>query len=213
MVTVTVTFFFTLYFDETHILFFLYFLAKVIFNESHWMTSQASIIYLKHLITLFPGKKIGLIWDKHSSHYCDEVMQFIKKNNNDNNNNNTTIIPALVDEGLTPIIQVPDVAINKIFKQKLKEQYYKYRLEMKVEIGKKLRVSREKVVEFILQSIDHINGQSTHSFLIHDAFKYCGLNPWSMDNSMKAFTEHLNQLESNHILKAMIMNQTAVQLE
>jgi hypothetical protein len=84
----------------------------------------------------------------------------------------TTIISALVDEGLTPIIQVPDV----------------------------------------LQSIDNINRQSAQSFLIHDAFKYCGLNPWSMENSMKAFKEHLDQLESNHILKAMITNQTALQL-
>jgi hypothetical protein len=172
---------------------------------------MTAIIYLKHLMTLFPEKKNGLIWDKHSSHYSDKVMKFIKDNNNDNNNK-ISITSALVDEGLTPIIQVPDVAVNKIFKKNLKEQYYKYRLLMNATVGKKLRVSREKVVEFILQSIDNINSQSTQSFLIHDAFEYCGLNPWSMENSMKAFKEHLNPLESNHILKAMITNQTALQL-
>jgi hypothetical protein len=75
-------------------------------------------------MTLFPGK-IGLIWDKHSSHYSDELMKFIKDNNNDNNYNKTTITSALVDEGLTLIIQVPDVAVNKIFKKNLKEQYCK----------------------------------------------------------------------------------------
>jgi hypothetical protein len=80
-------------------------------------------------------------------------------------------------------------------------------------VGNKLRVSREKVVNFILQSIDNINRQSTQSFLIHDAFKYHGLNPWSTENSMKAFKEHLDQLESNHILMAMIKNQTALQLQ
>jgi hypothetical protein len=31
--------------------------AKVIFNESHWMTSNAAIIYLSHLINIFKGKK------------------------------------------------------------------------------------------------------------------------------------------------------------
>jgi hypothetical protein len=41
--------------------------------------------------------------------------------------------------------------------------------------------------------------------LIHDAFKYCGLNPWSGENSMKAFKEHLDDLESNNILKAIEM--------
>jgi hypothetical protein len=74
-------------------------------------------------------------------------------------------------------------------------------------------VSWEKVVKFILQSIDDINRQNIQSFLIHDAFNYCSLNPWSMENCMKAFEEHLDQLESNQILKAMITNQTAVQLE
>jgi hypothetical protein len=76
------------------------------------MTSQTSIIYLQYLNTLFPGKKIGLIWDKHSSHYCNEVLNFIHNNNKDPKN--ATIISELVDEGLTPIIKVPDVAVKKL---------------------------------------------------------------------------------------------------
>jgi hypothetical protein len=71
-------------------------------------------------------KDWSYFWDKHLSHYSDEVMKFIKDNNNDNNNYKTIIISALMDEGLTLIIQVPDVAVNKIFKQNLKEQYSKY---------------------------------------------------------------------------------------
>jgi hypothetical protein len=81
-----------------------------------------AIIYLNFLINLFQGKKIGLIWDKHSSHYSEDVMKFIETNNKDNNKK-ATIISALVDEGLTPIIQVPDVAVNKIFKQGLNQRY------------------------------------------------------------------------------------------
>jgi hypothetical protein len=54
---------------------------------------------------------------------------------------------------------------------------------------------------------------SKKQMLIHDAFKYCGMNLWSSENSMKAFKEHLDDLESNNILKAMILsNQEAVQL-
>jgi hypothetical protein len=55
--------------------------AKFIFNKSHLMTSNAAIIYLSHLISIFKGGEIGLIWDKHTSHYSDEVLQFIKKCN------------------------------------------------------------------------------------------------------------------------------------
>ena len=177
------------------------------------MTTQTAIIYLHYLINLFPGKNIGLIWDKHSSHYCDDVLNFIEKNNNDNNKK-ATITLAIVDEGLTPIIQVPDVAVNKISKQNLKKRYYSYRSELDVEVGKKIKVSKEKIVEMILGSIADINDCSTKQLLIHDAFKYCGLNPWSSENSLKAFKEHLDELENNNILKAMILtNQEAVQLE
>jgi len=143
----------------------------VVFNESHWMTSQTSTIYLNFLASLFPGKKIGLVWDKHSSHYGNEVMQFIKESNS---KNKTKIVPVLVNEGLTHIIQVPDVAINKTFKQTLKDQYYKHQLELEITIGRKLRVAREKMVEFIVNAIDEINDISTKTLMIQDAFKYCG---------------------------------------
>jgi hypothetical protein len=94
--------------------------------------------------------------------YCTALypaLLFISDSNKDPNN--LTIISALVDEGLTPIIQVPDVAVNKVFKQKLKKKYYKHQLEQHAELGKKVRISREKVVDFILVSIDDINQEST----------------------------------------------------
>jgi hypothetical protein len=34
--------------------------AKVIFNESHWMTSNAVIIYISFLINIFNCKKLDL---------------------------------------------------------------------------------------------------------------------------------------------------------
>jgi len=93
--------------------------AKVISNESHWMISNAAIIYIAHLMNIFNGKRIGLIWDKHTSHYSKDVLNFIKKCNEDESTK-TTIILELVDEGLTPIIEVPDVAVNKVFKSGVK---------------------------------------------------------------------------------------------
>jgi hypothetical protein len=114
------------------------------------------------------------------------VVQFISDSTIDHHNQ--TIISALVDEGLTPIIQVPDVA--ELFKQKLKEKYYKHQLEQHVELGKKVRISREKVVDFILDSIDDINEEITKNFSMQDTFKCCGLNSWSSSNSLNAFKEH-----------------------
>jgi hypothetical protein len=30
-------------------------------------------------MNMFRGKTIGLIWDKHTSHYSDEVMEFAER--------------------------------------------------------------------------------------------------------------------------------------
>ncbi len=121
---------------------------------------------------LFSGKKIGLIWDKHSSHYCDEVVEFIKNNNKDPKN--ATIILALVDEGLTLIIQVPNVLVNNVFKQNLKEKYYQHWLGLTVKKGVKLKVSRSKVIDFILESIADSNQKSAKDVSIQDAFNFFG---------------------------------------
>jgi len=186
--------------------------AKVIFNESHWMTSNAAIIYLSYLTNMFKGKKIGIIWDKHTSHYCAEVQNFIDKFNAPENETGTRIIMELVDEGLTPIIQVPDVAVNKIFKAGVKKRYHQYRSGLPVTIGKKITVSRETLVDFVLSTIEEINKSNNESQYISDAFKRCGLNPWSKEKSLEAFQDHLSKLESNAILAAMITNQKAMPL-
>ena len=68
------------------------------------------------------------------------------------------------------------------------------------------------MVDFVLEAIEEINEQNNEHHFISDSFKKCGLNPWSKDNSMKAFTDHLDSLESNEILRAMLANQRALPL-
>ena len=117
-----------------------------------------------------------------------------------------------MDEGLTPVIQIPDVAVNKVFKAAVKKRYHQYRAELPVVIGKKVSVTRKQLVDFVLQAIDEINEDNNDNLFIHDMFKKCGQNPWSKDNSMIAFKDHLDSLEENMILKAMLTNQTALPL-
>jgi hypothetical protein len=68
------------------------------------------------------------------------------------------------------------------------------------------------LVEFVLGAIEEINEQNNDHCFISDLFKKCGLNPWSKDNSLKAFVDHLDSLESKEILNAMLANQTALPL-
>jgi hypothetical protein len=153
--------------------------GKVIFNESHWMTSNAAIIYLSYLINIFKGEKIGLIWDKHTSHYSEEVLQFIQ-NCNEDDSTTTSIVLELVDEGPTPIIQVL--------------------LETTTTDWKKVVASREMLVDFVLDTISEINNDNNKHQFIAESFRRCGLNPWSKEKSLEAFQNHLDALEKNDVL-------------
>jgi hypothetical protein len=176
------------------------------------MNANAAIIYLAYLMNMFRGKTIGLIWDKHTSHYCDEVQEFVKCCNADKATT-TRIVLELVNEGLTPIIKVPDAVVNKVFKAAVKRQYHNYRSKLPVRIWEKISVSRETLVDFVLDAIEQINEQNDETPYIMHAFKQCGLNPWSMSKSLEAFEEHLDNLEANEIMKAMLSTQKAMTLE
>jgi hypothetical protein len=136
-------------------------------------------------------------------------MEFVEKCNQDTT---THIVLELVDKGLTPIIQVPGVAINKVFKSAVKKIYHQHRTKLPIIMGEKLLILWEQLVDFVLEAIEEINEQNNEHQFISDSFKKCGLNPWSKDNSMKAFTDHLDSLESNEILRAMLANQRALPL-
>jgi hypothetical protein len=82
-----------------------------------------------------------------------------------------------------------------------------------VSVGKKITVTREQLVDFVLQTIEEINHKNEHQRFIADAFIKCGLNPWGAGKSLEAFDNHLSKLESNEILRAMITNQTALELK
>jgi hypothetical protein len=185
--------------------------AKVIFNEIHWMNSNAAIIYSSYLMNMFRGKTIGLIWDKHTSRYSDEVMEFVERCNADKATT-TRIVIELVDEGLTPIIQVPDVAVNKVFKAAVKKRYHKYRSTLPVNNCQKVSVPCETLVDFVLDAIQEINERNDDTPFIMNTFKRCGLNPWSMTKSLTAFKVHLDNLEANDVMKAMLSNQKALSL-
>jgi hypothetical protein len=176
------------------------------------MNSNAAIIYISDVMNMFRGKTIGLIWDKHTSHYCDEVQQFIDRCNADKATT-TRLVLELVDEGLTPIIQVPDVAVNKVFKAAVKKRYHKYWSEVPLNIGEKISVPRDTLVDFDLDAIKEINEQNDDTPFIMNAFKTCGLNPCSKTNSLAAFEEHLDKLQANNVMKAMLSNRKAMPLK
>jgi hypothetical protein len=63
-----------------------------------------------------------------------------------------------------------------------------------------------------LDAIAEITRQNDEKQFIVDAFKKCGLNPWSKEKSLEAFQENLDKLESNEVLSTMLSNQKTLSL-
>eukprot|EP00122_Pirum_gemmata_P020063 Pgem_evm1s18768 len=74
------------------------------FNKTHWVTSEVCIAYLHMLKALYTGEIIGLIWDSHTAHLSDDVLQWVQEENA--KDDGTKLVIAVIKEGLTPIVQV-----------------------------------------------------------------------------------------------------------
>lgn len=64
-------------------------------------------------------------------------------------------LSEVVNEGLTPIMQVP--VVDKIFSSAIKERYDHYQPKSPNNIGKKVLVAHETVTDFVLDAIAEIN--------------------------------------------------------
>eukprot|EP00644_Phytophthora_capsici_P018950 jgi/Phyca11/132595/e_gw1.184.5.1 len=53
--------------------------ASVYFQPSHWMDTPTAKQYADVLVSLYPGQKIGLIWDAASAHICQEMIHYLNE--------------------------------------------------------------------------------------------------------------------------------------
>lgn len=63
----------------------------------------------------------GLIWDRATMHYGERISEWVTSKNADFEalGSRSRLFLAYIDEGLTPIIQVADVGLNRPIKQGL----------------------------------------------------------------------------------------------
>ena len=179
--------------------------STVLFTENHWQTSSTVIIYLESLRKLYPTKRvIGLIWDKASSHYSEEVVDYITQSNE---TSTPKIIVDFVDAGLTSVYQPPDVMINKPLKKSIRLQYERLMADRLKNYpfvaGIQVSVSREELVGIVEAAYYSINMQNnTGERYIQNSFDTCGLNPWSSD--MHPFHNHLSSFSENGLYRSLV---------
>ena len=181
--------------------------STVLFTSNHWMTVETNILYFKYLKGLFPGRKIGLVYDHAPSHVSAEVKAWIQSHN-ENALENEKIVVEFVDQCLTSIYQPPDVVMNRPLKRFIRSQYHDYvnQLLKKPATGSPLRagdpvaIPRETLIGFIESAYNKINVDNRKRRWIAESFNRCGLNPWTSDIEFK---EYLSKLSENSIYSAL----------
>ena len=176
--------------------------AKVCFQKKHWMDKFLAKKYLSWIKSLFPGKKIGIIWDKAAAHISDEVLEYAKE---------LGIVVELLYAGMTSIMQPCDIWLNKAFKKFIHNKYYEYKNSLGLKTGQKVNVPREQIISWIEQAIQHENSKQRLTRKVAHIFAKCGLDPYDMEKS--AFAAHLESLSEESIYNALIQNQEAKALD
>ena len=62
-----------------------------------------------------------------------------------------------VDEGLIPIIQVPDVVLNKVIKQSIKKKYHEYQINQPT-----LKPGEKKLSDYSVKGLTGWNERDGH---------------------------------------------------
>jgi hypothetical protein len=150
----------------------------------------------------------------------------VKKCNEDDALPGKLIIEA-IGEGLTSIMQVPDVAVNKVrerrcsytklkrsmlcltqpFKHAFRERYHMWREEMESKKPARMqnppKVAREDFIRMLEETIQSINETNKLNPFIAASFVRLGQNPWSSADDLAAFNAYLDRLELNDVLRTM----------
>eukprot|EP00474_Spongospora_subterranea_P004024 CRZ04482.1 hypothetical protein [Spongospora subterranea] len=185
--------------------------SLITFNEQHWMNTTTFKMYLRFVMGLFPNRTIGLTVDRCRQHYGTEIDSFVDTLNKDESIPGKIVL-GYIGEGLTPILQVPDVCINRALKQRIQSKYYLLRNDKAPQFrpGEKFHVTRDDMIGIIESVINEINFENRQSKWIANAFVKCGQDPWSV--SLAEFRRHLDDLATNSLYAAMLKHQQALKL-
>ena len=103
--------------------------------------------------------------------------------------------------------------INKPLKDHIRRAYYNYITSTVVDDfqpGKKIQISREKLVEFIEEACKKINSEQDYYRSIYKSFKKCSLNPFITDTD--DFKKHFDKLSYNMIYNKLECCNNSLQL-
>ncbi|MGH7955341.1 MAG: hypothetical protein ACREOZ_05215 [Gloeomargaritales cyanobacterium] len=180
--------------------------SKIITTENHWMTEHAMRIWLDSIRQMFPGRRIGITYDRAPAH-TEHLETWVEQENN-KDINETFIIVDYIDKYLTAIYQPCDVVINHTLKSEIRQGYSKHISSLKTKPGDKLKVRREQLIKIIENAFNKINESQKTKPTITPAFELCGLNPFA--HNTDKFDAHIQNLTELRVYETLLSSNNTV---
>ncbi|EEY60100.1 uncharacterized protein PITG_12410 [Phytophthora infestans T30-4] len=160
--------------------------ASVHFQPSHWMDTPTAKKYADVwlIFSLYPGQNISLIWDAASAHICQEMIDYL---------NEKGIMYEVIRAGLTSIMQICDLYVNRPLKAAIKKIFMRWKVSQTIPPGGKYKVDRVQVIQWVEEAVSMVNEKQNSDRKI--------------DN--QAFQEHIGHLQENELYNSLLLNQTA----
>jgi DDE superfamily endonuclease len=194
--------------------------ALVMFSDSHWMTGETTLVYFSWLLQSFKDQTIGLIIDRNPCHACELVegeLQALNERNKRPNGTGSRLVLEWIDRGLTSIYQPGDILINKPLKQSIRSRHDQYVADIVrgngFRPGQHVKVSRDKLLEFIKGAFEDINRTNRGTLAIYNAFGDCGLNPFLPGNAEAHFRARLDSLSKESCYGALLKHSAPLELK
>ena len=170
--------------------------SVVVFNKKHWMDSNAFIVYLEMIRRTYSGKVL-LVVDHFSGHYSEAVTTFLKEVNNDAQKLEVLMLP----KGMTSVLQVGDVGVNALLKEKVRSRYRVMVSDFRREQSNKMfkldqrefKIGREKFIEMVENVFQDLNTKERG--WLRKVFQKCGQDPVEVELCQRAFETHLQNLK------------------
>ena len=173
--------------------------AAVTFQAKHWMDNIKAIQYLDWLASCYPDHRIGLIWDFAAAHKSVQVLDHAAT---------LGVTLGYIPAGLTSILQVCDLVLNKPLKQGFKKLYCAWKIRSDPGAGGKYNVPRDDVIHWMEDYVANINATQGSTQRVAPAFKSYGQD--FRQDSGEDFAKHLGTFEDISIYASLLQNQSAV---
>ena len=159
------------------------------------------MLYLDWLKSCYPNDKIGLVWDFAAAHKSESVLTYALS---------LGITVSFIPAGLTNILQVCDILVNKPLKAVFKKQYCSWKIRTDPGPGLKYEINRDLAITWLENATVDINTNPLELKTIARAFRQYGQDlRVEQDNELKNYLKNLNE---NSIYASLQDQQAALDL-